>query len=1034
MFFKNPLKLRAFVVVPLVMAFSLAITINASATQFYLEDADTTVAPAPSGSTPSIAQHQWPRIMMAETQSFAGDQAKYSKYQMIATSAGTINKIEALQNTYPDLMYMRSINPNEYLGYNNETSSQNCIQSHGNAFSTTTSSSGDTSGGNCGVYAGHWLYRAGSRSTNSLTATSTSLKVQDATRFTNGEFIVIYNTPAGSFNNAEHAKVVGRNTSTNTLTLQRGFKSNGVAHATGSIVAQHARGHGVNNPQNWAYNLSTQSPTDANNRRYNQFLPIWLKQNVSRNMLGETTTANVSGILFDADFAFLTESIEADVNNDLVVDDGISSGGVNWWGDGMDQFYANARTQFPNLILSGGVRDSRGFSSLNGTQMEGFPGYTDFHSPDPEYNNLAALLNKYTYSLRQRTRGPAHSHVLSKTPSNLYPFNSPRPSSNRTFRFSLGMTLLEDGFFGFRNTSEYQDVWFDEYAVDVTSGSATYGQAVDFKTNTEAKVRANRGWLGRPSSARKRVYSDSEFAAANAKFSSTFNTDINDWEGQNVNISRTSSSANVQDGAGALQIGRHSGGYQKLFSDASAKGPKVPVVKGRTYTYVFSTKASSRREISVAIGGHGERFTIGPKWQRHVMTFTAEQTVDNRASFNVGRENSDVWIDTVHLFEGNANVFRRDFDRGIVIVNATPNSRTVQLNGTFQRIQGSQDNVNNGAIISSVTLAPHDSALLLRLENQQPSGDTQPPSITINAPTKTKVGTITNTTIVVRDALAINANGIGLASDNTAGVSNLNCTQTNTTQVNCTLNITRSGDLSITADDVAGNRALAKEVDYTVNGGSTGDGAIPNITVTAPTKSSSSAITNTTLEVTDNEQLRAQDVVLRSNNTAGVQNFNCVQTNSKLVRCTMRIVSSGDLRLMATDVAGNVHLKSETGYQVNGGSGTPDTQSPYFLVSTPTRSSNGIIRDTTIEVRDDVGIRAVSVRVRGDTTLRWRAFSCSQIDDRKVRCTIEILSSGNLKLEAADQAGNITPKSVNGYRINKNLGALLMPTIMVLLE
>jgi len=818
-------------------------------------------------------------------------------------------------------------------------------------------------------------------------------------------------------------------TTTNTLTLQRGFKSNGVAHASGSIVAQHARGHGVDNPQNWAYNLSTQSPIDGNSRRYNQFLPIWIKQNVSKNLLGEDTTANVSGILFDADLYFLLESTKADVNNDLVVDDGISAGGTNWWGDGLDQFYAAVRAQFPNLILSGGVRDSRGFNSLNGTQMEGFPGYTDFHSPNPEYNNLAALLNKYTYNLRQRSRGPAHSHVLSKTPSRLYPFASPRPSSNRTFRFSLGMTLLDDGFFGFRNTSQYQDVWFDEYAVDVTRGSTTYGRAINFNTNTEAKVRANRGWLGRPTSPRMRVYSDAQFAPSNAKFSATFNSNINGWEGRQVGISRTSSSANVQDGAGAMQVSGHTGGYQKKFSEAAVVGPKVPVVRGRSYTYVFSTKASKRREISVAIGGHSERFTIGPKWQRHVMTFTADQTDDKRASFNVGRESSTVWIDTVHLFEGNANVFRRDFDRGIVVVNATPNARTVSLNGTFQRIQGSQDGVNDGSIISSVTLPPYDSALLVRLENQQPNSDTQPPSITINAPTKLKVGPITNTTIVVRDALAVNANDVRLANDNTAGVSNLNCAQTNNKRVDCTLTITSSGDLSVAADDTSGNRALAKEIGYTINGGTTGDGEIPNITVNAPTKTSNSAITNTTLEVRDNEQIRARDIGLRSNNTAGVRDFNCVQTNSKLVNCTMRIVSSGDLRLIATDVAGNEHLKSETGYRINGG-GTNDTQPPFFLVDAKTKSSDRVIRDTAIEVRDKVGIRATSVRVRNDTTVGWRNFNCSQIDSRKVRCTIEILSSGNLKLEARDQAGNVTPKSVNGYRIDKNSVKSIMPPII----
>ena len=144
----------------------------------------------------------------------------------------------------------------------------------------------------------------------------------------------------------------------------------------------------------------------------------------------------------------------------------------------------------------------------------------------------------------------------------------------------------------------------------------------------------------------------------------------------------------------------------------------------------------------------------------------------------------------------------------------------------------------------------------------------------------------------------------------------------------------------------------------------------------------------------------------------------------------MKIVSSGDLRLKATDVAGNVHQKSETGYQING---APDTAPPYFLVSAPTKTSNTIIGDTTIEVRDNRGLSASSVKVRSDTTLRWRRLNCSQVNSTKVICSIEILSSGNLKLEARDYAGNINGKSADGYRINFNFSALIMPPIINLL-
>jgi hypothetical protein len=51
----------------------------------------------------------------------------------------------------------------------------------------------------------------------------------------------------------------------------------------------------------------------------------------------------------------------------------------------------------------------------------------------------------------------------------------------------------------------------------------------------------------------------------------------------------------------------------------------------------------------------------------------------------------------------------------VVVVNATPSSRTVDLGGTFQRIRGTgQDPINDGASLTQVTLAPYDATILVR--------------------------------------------------------------------------------------------------------------------------------------------------------------------------------------------------------------------------------------------------------------------------------------------------------------------------------
>ncbi len=57
----------------------------------------------------------------------------------------------------------------------------------------------------------------------------------------------------------------------------------------------------------------------------------------------------------------------------------------------------------------------------------------------------------------------------------------------------------------------------------------------------------------------------------------------------------------------------------------------------------------------------------------------------------------------------------RDFQNGIVLVNSTDSSKTVNFNETFEKINGWQDReVNNGSIVQSITLKPQSGIILLR--------------------------------------------------------------------------------------------------------------------------------------------------------------------------------------------------------------------------------------------------------------------------------------------------------------------------------
>ena len=61
------------------------------------------------------------------------------------------------------------------------------------------------------------------------------------------------------------------------------------------------------------------------------------------------------------------------------------------------------------------------------------------------------------------------------------------------------------------------------------------------------------------------------------------------------------------------------------------------------------------------------------------------------------------------------DVWSRNFENGVSVVNSTNDTKTVPLGGEYEKIHGTQDTtVNDGSIVSEVTLAPHDGLILLK--------------------------------------------------------------------------------------------------------------------------------------------------------------------------------------------------------------------------------------------------------------------------------------------------------------------------------
>ena len=652
---------------------------------------------------------EFPKVMLTEMQSFGGTNEQYSKYDVLGAKQSSLDTIAAIQRINPDVRYHLAFSPRAYQGFN---LSSPCSLAMGMPFTSTAST---TAG--CSVFAGHWLYQAGTTLRAGIGAGDTSIYVANPGTIKAGQYVVIYDAPAGSFNNAEHARVKSVNNSSGQVLLSgRGFKSVARAHGKGAIIAQHDLGQGGGIAENWAYNMSSECPRDSRGFTIGQAMADWLKANYNKNSKGEVVKGvRIDGIYFDAD-AYFPYIGKVDVDNDLVPDGGMAPNGTNLWGQGLDDFYRMVRDRFPTLTVVAGSRRSRGFDDLNGTQMEGWPVSGGYESPKPEYtgnDGFDSMFQRYNVHMRHHQASPAYVENLSKTPTRTYArASASRPTSNAAFRFAFASTLLDDGYYGQQNHERDPDTWYDEYAVDVTPGSGTYGKAIPSNKANESAVRAHKGWLGRALGVRERLYDSAAFAPAKTLLpNGGFEAGTAGWSGDNLVVNRAAGAA--VEGAASLHASKPLR-YSASLTSATVRGPKVNLVKGKTYTVVFSAISSKMRDISVRLGSGKGNFLIPDKWTRVVFNFTATNSGSDPLLFNLGQESTDVWIDAVYVFEGDSNLLWREFQNGAVLVNASDRAKTVNLGATWQRILGTQDAVNNGNRVTAVTLLPWDAAVLVR--------------------------------------------------------------------------------------------------------------------------------------------------------------------------------------------------------------------------------------------------------------------------------------------------------------------------------
>jgi len=283
------------------------------------------------------------------------------------------------------------------------------------------------------------------------------------------------------------------------------------------------------------------------------------------------------------------------------------------------------------------------------------------------------------------------------------------PDFERYKRFTLASTLLGDGYYSLDNGSVHLNYWWEP----------------EYDLNGLGK-----GYLGYPLGPYFIAASPTgpELAANPSFTAGTLN-----WlwlNGGGLNGSFSSDQTVFHSAPGSARVEVTStipGGWFKVYQ------PLPPVTSLAGYSLSFWAKSSVEQDIQVHLYSEecpGTRclkdrnIHLTTSWQRFDLPFVSSGTASspglNLFVNNVGT----VWFDDFSFRAGDTSVYRRDFDNGIVLVNYTTDPQTIQLGGTFYRMEVHGFPEYDGAAVTSEVVPPSDGRILLR----SPGGPTDAPA------------------------------------------------------------------------------------------------------------------------------------------------------------------------------------------------------------------------------------------------------------------------------------------------------------------
>jgi len=397
------------------------------------------------------------------------------------------------------------------------------------------------------------------------------------------------------------------------------------------------------------------------------------------------------GVFFDnvmTTQSWLTQDIygnpvQIDANGDGIPDDPATLDAD--WRTGVLRELQTFRQLMPNAIISGHAMDitDPGIAALfNGISI-------GFHTSDVLEGRMAFSTLFTMYNDWLGLAVPPPNTMIESSPMQWISYGygySPLtviPPSTLEFaqsyypyvRFGLTLTLLNNGFFAheFGDTYHGNNWWYDElnFNLGYPLGPA---QLVSLPGPAATNLIVNGGF--------ENPLSDSWTSWAATGCTAAF--------------TQQTSNAAVGNACARIDVSQTTG----LDWNIELAQYNRSLIQGVSYDDTFWARADTNRYISVSSQkgspnwdnyGLYQQVWITTNWQQYTVSFMANATVsDARLQFFAGASTGTVWLDDVRLTQSAPQIYRRDFNYGTVLLNATRQVQNINPGSGFHRLTGAQ--------------------------------------------------------------------------------------------------------------------------------------------------------------------------------------------------------------------------------------------------------------------------------------------------------------------------------------------------------